>query len=405
MVYVYLEQYGDEFLVGTLAQKEKKIYFEYDAAFISKNIHLSPYMVPLQKGLQVCEDRVFDGLYGLFADSLPDGWGRLLLDRYLISHGINYHDISPLERLCYIGKYGIGALRYEPSMQDLDFDRKDLILDDLAQASTNILEGQAYDMVESLLAIEGSSAGARPKIMAQINDQNDIIHGANLLQKGFEHYIVKFPNSSDRRNIGKIEYLYSLLANAAKIDIPNTKLLQGKQNSYFAIKRFDRIKDQKVHIHSVSGLTHSDFRYPSLDYDDLLGLTFHLTKDINEVYKLYRLAIFNFITHNRDDHGKNFSFLLDNKKMWRLAPAYDLTYSYGPNGEHSTTYRGEGKNPSKDDFVKLAQKHMIKNYQEIIDEVIDGILKINEFTKDIDLHKDDTKLLAGIFHKQCKIIT
>ena len=184
--------------------------------------------------------------------------------------------------------------------------------------------------------------------MAQIDEQNNIIHGSQKLIEGFEHYIIKFPNSNDGLNIGKIEYIYSLMAKKANIEIPKTKLLKGKKNSYFTIKRFDRIKDNRLHIHSVAGLTHSDFRIPSLDYDDLLTLCFHLTKDINEVKKLFRLAVFNLFTHNRDDHAKNFSFMLDEKNSWKLTPAYDLTFSYVVGTEHSTTYLNEGKNPNID---------------------------------------------------------
>ena len=224
-------------------------------------------------------------------------------------------------------------------------------------SSLNILKGSSYELLDMLLAFGGSSAGARPKIMAQIDKNSNIIHGSQKLQEDFEHYIIKFPNSTDGANIGKIEYIYSLIAKKANIEIPDTKLLQTKKGSYFAIKRFDRIKDNRLHIHSVAGLTHSDFRIPSLDYDDLLTLCFHLTKDINEVKKLFRLAVFNLFTHNRDDHAKNFSFMLDEKNSWKLTPAYDLTFSYGVGTEHSTTYLNEGKNPNINHLEKLAKNH------------------------------------------------
>jgi len=157
-----------------------------------------------------------------------------------------------------------------------------------------------------------------------------------------------------------------LAAKAAKIEMPNTKLLQGK---YFAVERFDRIGDTRVHIQSVAGLTHSDFRYPTLDYDDLLGLTLHLTKNVEEQIKMFRLAVFNLFAHNRDDHAKNFSFLLDKDNNWKLAPAYDLTFSQGPGGEHSTTYLGEGKNPTQEHLIKLANKHNIKNADDVMSEI------------------------------------
>lgn len=168
----------------------------------------------------------------------------------------------------------------------------------------------------------------------QINEDDHILPSNQPLVDEFEHYIIKF----------------------AGISISQTKLLQGRENSYFAIKRFDRNGDERVHIHSLSGLVHSDFRLPSVDYDDILKLTLHLTKDINEVLKAYRLAVFNLLTHNRDDHAKNFSYILDESNSWKFAPAYDLTFSFGPSGEHSTTYLGEGKNPCKKHLEELAKK-------------------------------------------------
>lgn len=398
-VNVFLNLFNEKVFVGKLALKDRKIYFQYDNNFLKKDINISPYILPLKKELQVCNDIVFDGLFGVFADSLPDGWGKLLLDRHLILKGINFNDITPLDRLCYVGKYGIGALSYEPILEDIGNINNEIILDDLANSSINILNGSSYEVLDTLLAMGGSSAGARPKIMTQLNINNEIVHGSQKLIEGFEHYIIKFPNSNDGLNIGKIEYIYSLMAKNANIQIPETRLLNGKKNSYFAIKRFDRIKDNRLHIHSVAGLTHSDFRVPSLDYDDLLTLCFHLTKDINEVKKLFRLAIFNLFTHNRDDHAKNFSFMLDEKNLWKLTPAYDLTFSYGVGTEHSTTYLNEGKNPTIKHLEKLALKHRIKDYKEIIDEIKTSILDFEKIAKSVELTKNEIKYFNKIFNK------
>jgi serine/threonine-protein kinase HipA len=384
---VYLNQFFSKQLVGQLALKNRKIYFEYDKDFLEQNIELSPYTLPAKSGLQVCEDRVFGGLFGVFADSLPDGWGRLLLDRHLIAKGVPFKDITELDRLCYVGQYGMGALTYEPHFESEQNLRDTIILNDLAQSSMKILRDDEDNNLETLLAIEGSSGGARPKIMVQIDDNDHLTHSNQKLKEGYSHYIVKFPSKNDPSDVGKLEYIYSLMARDAKIDIPPTKLIKENKNHYFAIKRFDRVGDKRVHIHSVSGLVHSDFRIPSLDYDDLLKLTFAFTKDFSEVTKLYRLVVFNLFVHNRDDHGKNFSFLLDSDKNWKLSPAYDLTYSSGPGGEHSTTYLGEGKNPTTQHLEKLAKKHSIKNYKEIIDEIRDAVSGFEIYAKDFDLSK------------------
>lgn len=390
---VYFNQNSSKLDVGRLAYKDRKIYFEYSKEFLNRDINISPFKLPLKSGVHSCNDRVFDGLFGVFADSLPDGWGRLLLDRHLSSLGTNFRSITPLDRLSYVGRYGIGALSYEPIKDDMPCANMYIILDDLADHSSKILQGTSSQMVEELLAIGGSSAGARPKVMVQINHEDKIIHGSQKLQKGYEHYIVKFVNSTDSKDVGKLEYIYSLMAKQAGINIPYTKLITTSKNSYFAIKRFDRDElDNRYHIHSVSGMTHSDFRAPSLDYDDLLTLTFYLTKDMEQLEQIYRIAVFNLFVHNRDDHGKNFSYILKDK-VWKLSPAYDLTFSSGPGGEHSTMYMGEGKNPTIWHLVKLAQKHNIKNYSKIIDQVKDSVSYFTKYAREYDISKETIDLM------------
>jgi serine/threonine-protein kinase HipA len=380
---VFLSTYGQEFFVGKLVYKSKVIYFEYDKAFLSKGIEISPYKLPSKSGVMVCDDALFEGLFGVFSDSLPDGWGRLLLDRYFLKKEISYSDITPLDRLGYIGEYGIGALVYRPCIDAAINKIDEINLDNLAHNSNKILLDNSSNNIEDFLHLGGSSAGARPKVMVQINEDNDIVSGSQKLKSGFKHYIVKFASSSDNTDIGKLEYIYSLMAKTSGIDMPNTKLLKGKKNSYFAIERFDRIGDERVHIHSVAGMTHSDFRMPVLDYDDLLSLTLHLTKDINEVIKMYKLACFNLFSHNRDDHAKNFSFVLDINNLWKLSPAYDLTFSYGPGGEHSTTYLGEGKNPTVKHLLKLAKAHNIQNPQIIIEKVKSSVKDFSRLAKSL----------------------
>ena len=393
-VNVYLHQSSTKKDVGRLVSKDRNIYFEYDKNFLATGIELSPYKLPLKSGVHLCDDKVFDGLFGVFADSLPDGWGKLLLDRHLLSKGVEFSNITPLDRLCHIGKFGIGALSYEPKEGDTLHLSDTIVLDDIANSSTQILQGSSSDMIEELLAMEGSSGGARPKVMLQIDSQNNMIHGSQKLQKEYHHYMVKFPNSMDLTDTGKLEYIYSLMAKKAGINIPNTKLLQSSNNSYFAIERFDRDKfDNRYHIHSVAGLTHSDFRVPSLDYDDLLTLTFHLTKDMQQLKEIFRVATFNLLVHNRDDHAKNFSFMLQDNS-WKLSPAYDLTYSFGPGGEHSTMYMGEGKNPTIQHLETLAKKHNIKNYKQIIEEVQNAVSYFEKYAVEFELSKESIKTLV-----------
>ncbi len=365
--------------VGTLAIRDKKIYFEYDKDFLTTNIELSPYKLPLKAGLFRCDDDTFDGLWGLFNDSLPDGWGRLLMDRHLMRLGVNPATLSPLDRLAYVGRHAMGALTYVPE-QEVESTFDDIILDELAENSADILEGSSETLLDELLSLNGSSAGARPKVLVQISeDQKQIIHGRQKLKEGFTHWMVKFASSVDSHEVGAIEYAYALMAADAGLDMPKTALLEGKKGRYFAIERFDRVGDKRVHMHSVAGLTHSDFRFPTLDYDDLLALALHLTKNVQEVEKVFRLACFNLFTHNRDDHAKNFSFVMDEKGTWSFSPVYDMTFSHGIDGGHSTLYMGEGKNPTSKHLLELAKKHGLKKGSAIVDEVRKASTRWREF--------------------------
>lgn len=383
-VEVFLDRGIDRLKVGKLLYRDRKSFFEYDAAFIRNGPELSPYKLPLKPGVQVCEDPLFEGLFGLFADSLPDGWGHLLLDRHLSRQGISLRSITPLDRLCYIDHFSAGALRYEPS-HDRPADRTVLPnLDELAASSLQILQGQSDDLLQTLLAIAGSSAGARPKAMIHLDSNNRIHYGQQPLQEGFEHYLVKFPGSGDTSHIGAIEYIYAQMAAEAGVAMPPVRLLEGKTGRYFAAKRFDRNGDRPVHMHSVAGLVHSDFRLPALDYDDLLTLTLHLCRDIRQVERIFALACFNLFAHNRDDHAKNFSFVLDGN-AWKLSPAYDLTFSNGPGGEHSTTYLGEGRAPTAEHLKTLAKKHGIKEADRVIERVRAAVSSFERRAKALSL--------------------
>ena len=344
-----LQVFYNEKKVGTLAlMKNNIVAFEYDSNWITNGFSISPFSLPLKK--QVFTPRIdpFDGLYGVFSDSLPDGWGRLLVDRMLNSQNINPREISQIDRLAIVGETGMGALSYKPEynlLEDKDY-KEDY--DNLALSCKKILNTEHSADLDKLFKLGGSSGGARPKILIKIDN---------------EDWIIKFPSSLDDSNIGKLEYLYSICAKKCKIDIPETKLFPSKISSgYFGIKRFDRKKlstgaIRKLHMISVSGLLETSHRIPNLDYNDLMQLTLNLTKSFEEVEKLFRLMCFNVFSHNRDDHSKNFSFIYnEDLNKWELSPAYDLTYSYSINGEHATTINGNGVNPSLNDILKVAEK-------------------------------------------------
>lgn len=348
--------------VGRLAIRDGIIYFEYDNDFIKKGIEISPFRLPLKSGLQRFEHNVFEGLYGVFNDSLPDGWGRLLFDRAMRAKGILPQELSPLDRLANVGNNGIGALVYEPDYSG-DVVDNNFSLDELANDAEQVIRGASEEAIAELLARNGSSQGARPKAMIGVNNaKNTIISDTLIMPHDFEHWIVKFPNSMDGNDAGAIEYVYSIMAKQAGVEMAATHLFPSKQYAgFFATKRFDSNGADRLHTHTACGILHSDFRTPSLDYSDLLTLTRALTRDIREVEKMYRIAVFNVLAHNRDDHSKNFSFLMNEKGEWKLAPAYDLTFSSGPNGEQSTSVMGEGRNPSFEHLIALGKDAGLDN--------------------------------------------
>ncbi len=345
--YKYLKVFYNDILVGTLAKTpDRVVAFEYDSDWLNNGFSISPFSLPLIKKVFIPKYDPFSGLFGVFNDSLPDGWGRLLVDRLFLKNKINPAEIDSLNRLAVVQESGMGALIYKPEHR---FESENSIsdYDILAQECSKILESQNSDNLDELFQLGGSSGGARPKILTSINNEN---------------WIIKFPSSSDSKNIGEKEYQYSLCAKDCGINMTETRLFPSKVCSgYFGIKRFDRKNGKKVHMLSASGLLETSHRLPNLDYNTLMKLTLELTRNYEDIEQLFRLMCFNVFAHNRDDHSKNFSFLYDDtKKEWHLSPAYDLTYSFSFNGEHATTINGEGKNPTLDNIIAVAKNIGLK---------------------------------------------
>lgn len=352
--------------VGVLALYENRVAaFEYDTDWLANGFSISPYSLPLEKKVFIPKYDPFDGLFGVFSDSLPDGWGKLLVDRLFLKRGINPNAIGILDRLAVVGSSGMGALTYEPAV-DMDGDtNSDLDYDELAKDCEKLLLSDDDESLDKIFKLGGSSGGARPKL---------------LVREEEEDWIVKFPTSFDGKNIGKMEYDYSLCAKACGIEMTDTKLFSSRLcEGYFATKRFDRvIKEngvpERIHMLSVSGMLETSHRIPNLDYNILMRLTLDLTKDFSEVVKLFRLMCFNVFAHNRDDHSKNFSFLYHEiEEKWTLSPAYDLTYSDSIGGEHATCINGNGSNPGMSDLIAVGSAYGIekKKAERIAKEIFD----------------------------------
>lgn len=393
-------QFDDEVIpVGRLASRDYKIYFEYDSDFISKGLEISPLKLPLINGLQSFDYNPFEGLPGVFNDSLPDGWGRLLFHRYVKSQHLLPEEFSPLDRLAYVGFTGLGALVYQPDYSTVTEEQKEINLDSISLQTREVLEGEANEVLQELIELNGSSAGARPKALIGVNTFKDhIISGKHALPEKYEHWLVKFANTQDGNDAGTIEYVYALMAQEAGIGMMPVHLFEASTAAgYFSTQRFDTKGNTRLHMHTVSGLLHADFRLPTLDYSDLIALTGVLTKDVREVEKMYRLAVFNVLSHNRDDHSKNFSFLMDKTGEWKLSPAYDLTFSSGPRGHQSMLVMGEGQAPSVDHLLQLGAEANLKTAQihQILERTKHALNQWETLAKNYGVSDTNIKLIKS----------
>ena len=382
--------------VGVLAGSDRKIYFEYDAGFLEDPLWLSPFKLPPQPGLQEHRDLAFGPLFGLFDDSLPDGWGLLLMDRYFRQRGIPPETLSPLDRLAYMGTRGMGALTYHPPAQPGDPQDGALDLHPLAEEAFRILEGSTADVLPRLLIAGGSPGGARPKILAGVCGDK-MISGTGLLPEDYRAWIIKFHSRRDAPEDGRIEYAYSKMARAAGLDMPPTRLFSTPEGeAFFGVERFDRQNNRRIHTHTFGNLIHSNFRIPGCDYEQLVKATRILTKNQADVVAVFRQMVFNIMAHNRDDHVKNFAFLLNPRDGWHPTPAYDLTFTHGPGGEHTMTVAGEGRTPQHKHLMHIAEGAGISSAlaREVIAEVADAISAWKRFADEAKLSKETTARIA-----------
>ena len=374
-----LEVYYHGSPVGYLAETpDHMVAFQYSDEWQRNGFSISPLSLSLNNRVFVppekCRER-FKGLFGVFADSLPDSWGELLLDRHLASLGIDKGAVSTLDRLAYIGRSGMGALEYYPSKEaDFNIDAVGLDFDRLSEECEKLLSSKESAQLDILYRLGGSSGGTRPKIRIREDDKE---------------WIVKFPAGTDPANIGRMEYEYSLCAKNCGIIMTETTLAGSSVcDGYFKTVRFDRKGDEKVFAVTFAGLLEADFRAPSCDYTTYMKLTRMLTRDnAADTEQMYRVMCFNVLAHNRDDHTKNFSFLYTDDGGWRLAPAYDLTYSDTYWGEQTTSVRGKGKDISDDDLIKVGRDAGLSGAlcKEILDEIRD---KTGVLLKELGIKRD-----------------
>lgn len=376
-----------ETVVGELGLDARgRIYFQYDAGWLKSDFDLSPNTLAFQPDLQRSpEPQEFSGLHGVFYDSLPDGWGLLLMNRAFREYaGWQTHEITPLDRLAYIGSRAMGALEYQPEI--LTEHMADTVnIAQLAQSAEQLLRGETPEVLQQLQIQGGSPGGARPKVTVALSEQsNECLSGFHELPAGYAHWMVKFRAREDASDMGRIELAYARMAAFAGLIMPESRLISVQKDKstddFFAVRRFDRDGNVRHHVLSLSAYIYANHRVPSISYETVLNATRNITRSMEEMKKAFRLMVFNVLAHNKDDHAKNFAFIR-REHGWKLSPAFDLTFSSGLNNQHTTDIAGSG-NPSLKHIQQVAEKCGIKDWRMILDEVRAATSQWNNIARD-----------------------
>ena len=350
--------WGQDWLFGTLADDGVNLLFEYSAEALKRGVEFSPRHLPLRANAFSGFPEHMYRLPGLVADALPDGWGLLLMDRCFLKQGFDPARLSPLDRLHFLGDRAMGALAFEPRA-DLSASTGDLSLRELAQAAHQVIEDVDTAALKQLALLGGSPQGARPKVLVQFDQSAQTV--STQAQGVGLPWLIKFPGQHEHKEVCGIEYAYSRMARACGLDMPPTHYFDlGKGLAAFGVQRFDRECGMRVPVHTLAGALHTNFALPSMDYRTLLRATRLFTHDEVQVQRSFARCVFNVVFHNRDDHAKNFSWRMNEQLQYKLAPAYDLTFSSGPGGQHHTTVMGEGLAPARSDLLKLADDCGVK---------------------------------------------
>ncbi|RZQ87060.1 type II toxin-antitoxin system HipA family toxin [Vibrio vulnificus] len=404
--------YQDDLIGAVSFDTEKGLgSFEYDPSFVKKGVELSPIKMPLSNRIYRFPEldfNTFKGLPGLIADSLPDDFGNAVLNAWVASQGRSPSDITPLQRLQYTGKRGMGALEYAPATKLRSLNASQQVeIQSLVSIAQEILDSRGNFEVElkqngqddreammSLLSVGMSAGGARPKAVLAFNeDFTQVRSGQTNVPSGFTHYLMKFDGVSEHNKnqetfgdplgYGAMEFVYHLMANKCGVDMMPCRLLHEGNRRHFITQRFDRIKNSKVHVQTLNGLAHIDYKKPgSFSYAELFGIARQLKLSAVDAEQLFKRMTFNIIARNHDDHSKNFAFMLTQDRLkkdkWSLAPAYDLAYSYKPGSKwvnsHWMSLNGKRDNFTRSDFYSLEKLSPIFNKRKI-DDIIDTTIE------------------------------
>ncbi|MBC8441507.1 MAG: type II toxin-antitoxin system HipA family toxin [Deltaproteobacteria bacterium] len=399
--------------------------FEYDPIFLKKSLDISPLHMRLEEASRGngifsfpgLNRETFMGLPGLLADVLPDKFGNLVINSWLARNGRSATDFSPIERLCYTGRRGMGALEFHPSVSNkLDQAIPVEIASMVELAQKIILERSQLDVdigtsekenseaILDILRVGTSAGGARPKAVIAINTDGHIISGQSDAPKGYDFWILKFDGVDDielgePKGYGRIEYAYSLMAKAAGINMTECRLLEENKRAHFLTKRFDRLNGFKLHLQSLCGLAHYDFNAAgSYSYEQAFSVMRQLRLTKAEALQQYKRMAFNIIGRNQDDHTKNIAFLMTPQGQWKLSPAFDVMYSHNPAGkwthQHQMTINGKRDNFTMADLVEVGNSISVSKPTEVIDKVLDSVNQWPEFAKEAGVNPEQIKNIA-----------
>lgn len=375
--------------------------FQYAKELQNAGIEPCPVTMPVREqpySFRGLNRDSFKGLPGMLADALPDKFGNALIDQWLAKQGRNSNDFSPVERLCYIGNRGMGALEFVPVLSGISPNTNPIDVDEMVKLASDILQARKMNIqlannrideeaLTQIMDIGTSAGGARAKAVIAWNESTHTICSGHMPPKpGFSYWLLKFDGVSengdkelnDPKGYGRLEYAYSVCAKQAGIDMTECRLLEEKDRAHFMTKRFDRDDDgNKRHMVSLCGMAHFDYQMPgATSYEQALNVCKQLDLPMDDKLQLFRRMVFNVVMRNQDDHTKNISFIMDRQGLWRLSPAYDVMYSYNPTGDwtssHQMSINGKRDAIGKDDLLAVAKAATLNNAKckTIIDDVL-----------------------------------
>jgi serine/threonine-protein kinase HipA len=421
MIVAEVRLWGKRIGAVSIDDESPYVYFKYDDDFVKSGINLSPIMMPLSNEIfqfKTLAVRTFYGLPGLLADSLPDRYGNQLINAWLESQGRTLDSFNIIERLCYIGKRGMGALEFHPSKNDVFNELDDIEINHLVNLSNQIINAKEKvvvnkeDELNEIIKVGTSAGGARAKAIIAYHEKTGKIKSGQIdAGKDFTYWLLKLDgvDQKEASAFTRREYAYYLMAIDAKINMSESKLLEKDGYYHFMTKRFDRFIDsngkmEKIHMQTLGGLTHIDYNEPGLmSYERVSDIMYMMGIKISENKQLFRRMVFNVMARNQDDHVKNIAFLMNKKGEWRLSPAYDMTYAYNPDGKwtsrHQMTINSKDRNFTLHDLLACAKRMKIKveDAHIIMGEVRDALMKWDVFASKAYLKKEEIELIKKQF--------